>query len=310
MSLFNNNPRLIYLVMLLVPLFWGGAFGTTKHIVSELAPITASAVRFGLAGLLMAVWLTAQGGWDWQLVKKRWAGVLALGATGILLYNICFAIALQSTSAINAALVIVINPVTTALVAVIFMGEAWSWRLGTGLVLSFLGVLTTITKGSLAVLANLTFNHGDMLLLVAVGAWSSYTILGKLLMRDMPPLLATTVSTLAGALMLVLASLHENSWHKVLNLSGQTTLELAYLVVFATVLAFVLYNIGIRRIGASRASAYINLMPVNAMWIAAVFYGEAVTLAHLAGVVLTVSGVLLITYFDGARREKKAAQTA
>jgi drug/metabolite transporter (DMT)-like permease len=236
--------------------------------------------------------------------------VLALGATGILLYNICFAIALQSTSAINAALVIVINPVTTALVAVIFMGEAWSWRLGTGLVLSFLGVLTTITKGSLAVLANLTFNHGDMLLLVAVGAWSSYTILGKLLMRDMPPLLATTVSTLAGALMLVLASLHENSWHKVLNLSGQTTLELAYLVVFATVLAFVLYNIGIRRIGASRASAYINLMPVNAMWIAAVFYGEAVTLAHLAGVVLTVSGVLLITYFDGARREKKAAMAA
>jgi drug/metabolite transporter (DMT)-like permease len=71
--------------------------------------------------------------------------------------------------------------------------------------------------------------------------------------------------------------------------------ELVYLAVFATVVAFIMFNIGIKRIGASRASAYINLMPVNAMLIAWAIYGETITLMHLAGMVLVVTGVCLTT---------------
>lgn len=288
----------IYLIMLLVPLFWGGAFGATKHVVTEIPPLTASALRFFLAGLLMTAWVAGRGGWDWAPLRRRWGGLLLLAVTGVFIYNVFFAVGLKYTSAINAALVIVVNPITTAIVAVTLLGEPWSWRLVAGVALAFLGVLTTITKGSLAAFAALSFSGGDLLMVGGVLSWSAYTCIGKIVMKDVPPLLATSASTLAGSILLLAASIVEDGWARLPAAGGQTLAEMAYLVVFPTVVAFFLFNTGIKRIGASRASAYINLMPVNAIWIAAVFYGETVTAAHLAGAALIISGLLLITVFD------------
>jgi drug/metabolite transporter (DMT)-like permease len=285
----------IYFIMLLVPLFWGGAFGSTKHVLSELPPLTTSAVRFLLAGLLLGGWLAIRREWDFKVIKENWLGLTGLGLSGVLAYNYFFAVGLQYTSAITGALVIVINPVTTAIVAVVFLGEKWSLRLGLGIVASLAGVLTVITQGNFASLAGMSLNYGEMLLFGAVASWTTYTSLGKVVMKRVNPALATTVSTLIGAVLLVLISLSEGAWHTLPGLSGQVMLELVYLAVFATVVAFIMFNIGIKRIGASKASAYINLMPVNAILIAWAIYGETITLMHLAGMVLVMTGVCLTT---------------
>jgi len=87
----------------------------------------------------------------------------------------------------------------------------------------------------------------------------------------------------------------EDQWGKVLTLSHQTMLEILYLAVCATVVAFLLFNWGIQRIGATKASAYINLMPVNALWIAVFLYGETISAYHLLGMSLTLAGVFITT---------------
>lgn len=295
-----NAARLtpIYFVMLLVPLFWGGAFGVTKHVVTELPPLTTAALRFFAAGILMAAGASVLGGWDWAAVRRRWLGLSLLAITGIFGYNYFFTVGIQYTSAINAVLVVVINPVTTALVAVTLLGEPCSWRLVAGVGLSFFGVIVTITKGSLGTLAALSFSLGDLYMLGAVATWTAYTSIAKLVMKDVPPLTATSASTLIGSLMLVAASFGEDGWSRLAGISGQTTAEMIYLIIFPTVVAYFLFNKGIQRIGASRASAYINLTPVNAIWIAALFYGEAVTAAQLTGAALIICGLLLVTVFD------------
>lgn len=298
-----NSKRLtpIYFVMLLVPLFWGGAFGVTKHVVTELPPLTTAALRFFAAGVLMTIAAAALGGWDWTAVRRRLVGLSLMGITGVLGYNYFFTVGIQYTSAINAVLVVVINPVTTAIVAVTLLGEPWNWRLVAGVGLSFFGVLVTITKGSLASLANLSFSLGDLYMLGAVATWTAYTSIAKLVMKDVPPLTATSASTLIGSVMLVLASFTETGWSRLPALSGQTSAEMIYLILFPTVIAYFLFNKGIQRIGASRASAYINLTPVNAIWIAALFYGEPVTAAQLTGAALIICGLLLVTLFDTRR---------
>ncbi|HWR44728.1 DMT family transporter [Sporomusa sp.] len=298
----------IYFILLLVPLFWGGAFGSTKHVLSELPPLTASAVRFLLAGLLLGGWLAVRREWDLKVIKDNWLGLTGLGLSGVLAYNYFFAVGLQYTSAITGALVIVINPVTTAIIAVLFLGEKWSLRLGLGIVASLAGVLTVITQGNFASLAGLSLNYGETLLFGAVASWTTYTSLGKVVMRKVKPSLATTVSTLIGAVFLILISLGEGAWYTLPRLSGQVMVELVYLAVFATVLAFILFNVGIKRIGASKASAYINLMPVNAMLIAWAIYGETITLMHLAGMVLVVTGVCLTTLAPAAKETGKTKE--
>lgn len=286
---------MIYIVLLLTPLFWGGAFGATRHVVTELPPLTASALRFLLASLIMVPWLISRGEWDWHEIRNHWLGLAALGATGVFAYNFFFATGLQYTTAINGALVVVVNPVITAAIAVFFMGERWSSRLGVGVLLSLTGVFTVISQGNLFQLFKNPPGKGELLMVGAMVSWSAYTLVGKLVMRRLHPLLATTVSTLLGAVFLLGASFFEKGWQKVPYISFQVFLELLYLAIFATVLAFILYNIGIRRIGASKASAYINLMPVNAVLIAWALYGETVTIMHLLGMALVISGVILTT---------------
>lgn len=295
----------IYLLLLLVPLFWGGAFGVTKHVLTELPPLTASALRFFIAGLLMAGWALWREEWNWRSVGGSWLGLLGLGASGILGYNLFFAVGIQYTSAINAALVVVINPVTTALIAVLFLGERWSWRLGLGIVLSMTGVLTVITRGDLTALQSISLNKGELLMLGAVASWTTYTSLGKIVMRRVSPTMTTVVSTLLGTGMLFLASLTETGWERVPRISGQVVAELLYLAMFASFIAFLLYNIGVRKIGASKASSYINLMPVNALWIAAVFYGETITVPQVVGMLFVVSGVFITTRAPGEQSKNE-----
>lgn len=281
--------------MLLVPVFWGGAFGSTKHVLTELPPLTVAAFRFLLAGLLTTAWVCWRGEWKWQLIRQSWFGLLLLGSFGIFGYNAIFNIGMQYTSAINGALVIVINPVTTSLVAVLFFGERWNRWQGVGATLSMLGVLIVITRGDLAILQSLSLNKGDLMLLGAVLTWTTYAIMAKVVMRHISPMLATAVSMLGGSLLLLIASLPEHGWAKLPGVSTQVMVELVYLAVFASFIAFLIFNTGVREIGASKTSAYINLMPVCAVLIAAMFYGEPVTLVHGVGMLCVMSGVLLTT---------------
>ena len=285
----------IYFLMLLVPVFWGGAFGSTKHVLAELPPLTVAAFRFLLAGLLTTAWVCWRGEWSWLSIRRSWFGLLLLGCFGIFGYNAIFNIGMQYTSAINGALVIVINPVTTSLVAVLFFGERWNRWQGLGATLSMLGVLIVITRGDFSILLSLSLNKGDLMLLGAVLSWTTYAIMAKVVMRQISPMLATAVSMLGGSLLLLLASLPEHGWAKLPGVSAQVMFELIYLAVFASFIAFLIFNTGVREIGASKASAYINLMPVCAVLIAALFYGELVTLAHGAGMLCVMSGVLLTT---------------
>ena len=101
--------------------------------------------------------------------------------------------------------------------------------------------------------------------------------------------------------MLWAVSLSETGWSLLPGVSLQVGIELVYLAVFPSFVAFLLFNMGIRAIGATKASAYINLMPVNAVLIAALLYGETVTPAHGVGMVLVMSGVFLTTRAPGGK---------
>jgi drug/metabolite transporter (DMT)-like permease len=183
----------------------------------------------------------------------------------------------------------------TTLVAVIWLGERWSRRLGVGLLLSLGGVLMVISHGSWEALRTLSFHQGDLLLIGAVLCWSTYSTLGKVVMSGLSPLLVTTVTTLVGAGFLAVCAVVEGGLGRVAELSVQSWVEIVYMAVFATVVAFVLWNLGVHRIGATKTSAYVNLVPINAMWIAALFYGEQVAAAQVLGLLLVIGGVLVTT---------------
>jgi drug/metabolite transporter (DMT)-like permease len=298
----ETRPIVLYLWMLLVPLFWGGAFGAAKHIITEIPPMTAAALRFGLAGLILLLVTIGCGEWKPAALKAHWRGLMLMALTGIFAYNAFFFLALARTSAINGSLIMATTPVFVTLGAAFFLGEAWNRRLGFGLLLSLTGVVLVILQGAPNTVMPQSVNAGDLLFIAALFSWVAHGLISKGVMRGVSPLLVTTATTLAGSVLLAACSVWEGSWSRVPAMSAQAWTEMAYVTVCATVIAFFLWNKGVQQMGAAKASMYMNLVPINAAWIAVLFYGAPMTWAQLAGMAMVIAGVYVVTF--GGRREK------
>jgi drug/metabolite transporter (DMT)-like permease len=76
------------------------------------------------------------------------------------------------------------------------------------------------------------------------------------------------------------------------------------MIVFATVIAFFLWNKGIHEIGASKSSIYMNFVPINAAWIAVLFYDSTITWQQVVGMMLVVIGVCISTFSKRSKNIK------
>ncbi|MDQ0340701.1 drug/metabolite transporter (DMT)-like permease [Caldalkalibacillus uzonensis] len=303
----------IYLLMLFVPLFWGGTFPAAQHVITEIPPITAAAIRFGTAGLILLFISLYRSEWNFKEIKQRWAGLLLMALTGIFAYNTFFFFALNYTSAINGSLIMATTPVFMTLGAVLFLKEPWHLRLGIGLLLSLTGVLLVVTQGSQRTLLSLSFNVGDLLFIMALVSWVVHGLIGKVVMRGTPPLLTTTFTTIVGSVGLFIWSVFEGGWKSVPLMSVQAWLEMMYMIIFATVAAFFLWNKGVHDIGASQASMFMNLVPINASWIAVALYGSTITWKQMIGMLMVITSVFLVavsTNIHSPEKEPKKLTSA
>ncbi|MGP4040938.1 DMT family transporter [Gracilibacillus sp. D59] len=299
----GKSSKKIYLLLLLVPLFWGGAFGTAQHVITEISPLIAATLRFGSAGLILLTIILVRGEWNWEVLRKRWLGLFLMAITGIFSYNAFFFVALKYTSAVNGSLIMSTTPVFVTVGAILFLHETWNKRLGMGLFLSLTGVFLVIIQGSFQTLISLSFNNGDLLFIAALFSWVIHGLIGKVVMQGVSPLFTTTVTTLIGSIFLAIGSFFDGEWEDVLAMSGQSWIEMVYMVVFATVIGFFLWNKGIQQIGASKSSIYMNLVPINAAWIAVLLYGESIGWQQLLGMGMVITGVFIAT-FNGLKKQK------
>lgn len=285
----------IYFWMLLVPLFWGGAFVAAEHVITEIPPVTAATFRFGTAGILLLIYVLWKKKFDLEAFKKQWKAILAMAVTGILGYNLFFFIALDITSAINGSLIVATTPVFITLGAVLCLGEVWNKQLSFGLFLSLVGVIVVISRGSVSTFLSLEFNAGDLLFIGGLLCWVAHGLFGKVVMRDVTPVVATTLTTLIGSFFLGIVSLFEKGWGDVFQMSTQAWGEMIFMIVCSSVIGFLLWNHGIKQIGASKSSIYMNLVPINTAWIAVLFYNSAISWTQFVGMLMVLTGVYFVT---------------
>lgn len=286
----------MYVWMLLVPLFWGGSFATAKHVVTEIPPLVAATIRFGMAGIILALIVTIQAEWNMGALKVRWKGLLFVSFTGIFGYNALFFAGLHDTSVINGSLIIATMPVFTALGSVLFLKESWSGRTGIGLLLTSIGVLIVITEGSLDALLFLSLNIGDLMFVAALICGVLYGLAGKAVMKEVSPLFTTALTTLFGSIFLAISSSFEGGWERVPQMSWQGWQEMLYMVVCGTLVGYIIFNKGVEQIGAMKASMYLNLVPIVATLASVALYGSTVSWQQLLGMIIVLSGLFIAMF--------------
>jgi drug/metabolite transporter (DMT)-like permease len=76
-------------------------------------------------------------------------------------------------------------------------------------------------------------------------------------------------------------------------------LAVAYVVVFASILAFLCFNRGIEVLGPSTGGLFLHLIPVFAALLALVFLGERLQPFHGIGIAAIAGGIVLATSARG-----------
>lgn len=283
----------LYLKLVLTAVFWGGTFIAGRVVALEAGPFSAAFLRFVVASLiLLGVVLKTERtlpllGW------KQLFPVTMLGLTGVFAYNALFFSGLKTVTASRASLIITSNPAFIALFAALFFHDRLTILKTLGIVLSISGAMVVVSKGHPLELMHGHMGIGELYIFGCVLSWVAYSLLGKVTLSRLSPVVSVTYACAIGAILLALPALSEGLLHTVVHYSAAVWFSIIYLGFFGTVLGFIWYYQGIQRIGPSRAGVFINLVPISALVMAFFILDEALDASLILGAALVSAGVYL-----------------
>jgi drug/metabolite transporter (DMT)-like permease len=192
-----------------------------------------------------------------------------------------------------------LGPLITGVLAAFLIQETMSRRQVTGAVVGLAGVIILITNGSLAIWEAVSGNVGDLIVLGAVALWALYSVLGRKVMRNRSALSATALSDFLGLPFLILAAVWEMQ-NTPADARPGLVLAIVYIGIAPTVIGFLSWNAGVRRLGASGAMVFYNTLPLYGGLLAYLLLGESVGLASVVGGGLIIGGGLWAAKKDPA----------
>jgi drug/metabolite transporter (DMT)-like permease len=278
----------IYLI--LATIFLGLNFHLAKIILEEVGFIEAGFWRF-LFGVGALVLLGFKKLPNSQLIIKNIKGISLTGFVGLFGFNIFFFLGLMNSSAVNAALIVSLNPALTILFSHKILKTSIKKTQVLGVFIAFMGVTYVILNGEIANLKNLQFNYGDILILIANVFFALHHVWVKKYGTTISNLnftLLTSSCCLIGFLMLIpisemeVITTHTNGfWMAVFGIG-----------CLGTALAYFLWQKGVKITGADKAGIFMNIVPLSAA-ILAIFFNESLHTYHLIGGFIIILGVLI-----------------
>ncbi|MBN2364656.1 MAG: DMT family transporter [Calditrichaeota bacterium] len=283
---------LVHFKLLLTAILWGGTFIAGRIIAQEIKPFSAAFLRFVCASLFLLIFITRKEG---KLLFPGWKtlGLLTLlGLTGIFSYNFFFFSGLKHINAGRAAIIIATNPIFITLLSVIFFREKISWLKILGILISVSGAILVISRGHIQDIAS-RIGKGEVFIFLCVFSWVIYSLLGKVVMVKISPLLAVTYSSLIGSFLLFFPSMEESLFSQIEKYSLVAWFSILYLGFFGTVLGFLWYYEGIKKIGPMKSSIFINFVPISAILLSFFLLGEPLSSVLFFGAIMVIAGIYL-----------------
>lgn len=297
------TPRLTGL-LLLPPLLWAGNAIVGRLVAGNVPPLAFNALRWCVALLLLLPlgWRVLASASAREQILARWRTLSVLGLLGVGAYNALQYMALTTSSAMNVTLIASSMPVWMLAIGAIFYRERPTAQSLLGAVLSLAGVAVVIGRGDLAVLSQVRFVVGDLLMIVAIIGWATYS---WLLARPHPSMRGDArpnwnwaeflliqmmfglvfAGAAAGAEVLVVG--------EPIKWSGWVLLALLYVAVGPAIIAYRSWGLGVAQAGPEIAAFFSNLTPLFAAVLSAAVLGEAPQPYHGVAFALIVGGIVV-----------------
>jgi drug/metabolite transporter (DMT)-like permease len=289
----ESKKVVIYIKLLVTAILWGGTFIAGRVVAKGVGPFSAAFLRFAVASIFL-LFITYKVENRLPPVRKSQViPLILLGMTGVFSYNVFFFKGLKIIQAGRASVIIACNPVFIALFASYLFKERLTLTKFAGIVISVTGAIVVISRGSPIEIMKGNVGLGEFFIFCCVMSWAAYSLIGKAVMKDLSPLLSVSYSSVVGAVGLFIPAYLEGMVQHFSHYSKIEWLGIFYLGFFGTVLGFVWYYEGIKAIGATKASQFINFVPISAVVLAFFFLAEPVTSSLVIGTLMVCAGVYL-----------------
>jgi drug/metabolite transporter (DMT)-like permease len=186
-----------------------------------------------------------------------------------------------------------IIPVLIVFISFIFKTEKINLSQIFGLLLSIIGVLTIITRLDFAKLINLDLNKGDLWLLFAMLSWAIYSIMLRTHETGLKYLSFISVIVSIGLIFLFPQFLFEFNNHQIIRFNIQVSLITTYVVFFAGLGSYILWNKAVIIVGPNKAGIFLHLMPVFSSFMAIFLLNEKLMNFHIIGAIIIIIGIYL-----------------
>ncbi|ABC82619.1 DMT family transporter [Anaeromyxobacter dehalogenans] len=282
---------MVHLVMFLHSAISAGTYLAAKRALGELSPFEVALVRFGLSSLAFGLLLWRR---PVRVARRDLLALAGLGIVAIPVNQGFFLAGMAWTTPGHAALLYALTPVFVFLFARVRLGERAGPAKVAGIALAFAGVVVVLLgRGAVGLHGSSRQLAGDLLILLAVVAWSVFAVAGKPYAQRYGAVGSTGVALVLGTLAYLPVGLVATDWSRLAALSPTGWAALGYLVLLTSVVAYILYYWALSRAEASRVAIWSNLQPVLTALLAWAIAGERLTAPFVAGGAMVIAGVIL-----------------
>lgn len=286
------------LSLLAVVLIWGANFPILKGALEAMHVHVLNVFRFVVSALVLGGMYaySRRGESDsfFDPLRSHGRTIAGLGILGYVLYQVCFIVGVNNTTAGSAALIMASAPMWTAIISRVAGYEQLGRLSWIGLAVSLAGTVLVVAAGSDRVALGAGSLFGNALMLTGAVLWGTYTALNKSVVHEVEPVAVTFFGILValpclGAIGAPYAS--TVAW-------AEVDLWVWVAIVFSgglsTGVAFVVWNTAVRNVGASNTAVYNNLVPLIAVFGGWLFLDETVNVAQLGGGALIIVGLVMV----------------
>jgi drug/metabolite transporter (DMT)-like permease len=284
-----------WLAFAIIYLVWGSTFLAIRVGVREVPPFLLAGMRFFAAGIVLFAWMRAKG--TPSPSRREWA-TASLLAVLIFVgdYGLLFWAEKRVPSGVAAVMMATI-PVFLALAEIVFLRtQKLTLRLGFALLVGIGGVLVLVSRSPGFGDAPINF-AGALALVVSAISWSVAAILTRKLSLPESKVMSSGAQMLAGGILLTLtaAMLGEFRGFDLRSVSVAAWLALIYLIVAGSIVAFTAYVWLIHHESPTKVGTYAYVNPVVAVLLGYALGGEALGSRTIAGTLLVLVSVVVIT---------------
>ncbi len=288
----SRGLRSPYLLLSVTSLFWSLNWVIGKAVVGTISPLSLTFIRWAIAVAAMMPFAWPLVREHWPVIRRHWRTIAWIGFWGTGLHNAFAYVGLHYTTATNGVILNSSIPVMIIVTGWLIYRDTITRVQALGVAVSLAGVLSVLTGGDLSVLATLTLNRGDLIVIAGMVFWAVYTVLLRTRPAELPGLALLACCGVVGLVLLApLAAAELLLWGGRVEFTPASVAAMLYVGTFPSFVGYVFWNRAVAEVGSNVAGIFIHLMPAFGSLLAWIFLGERLHAFHLAGIALILAGV-------------------